>query len=138
MSLRDHAWKPRAALTVWGHFLTVWLTLRRRSLPEAIRRLGGPPRRAPLRLHPAHWSRLNDRLLRAGRFRPRCLLRALVLYRCLRAQGHEAVVVIGLPREAAGKDAHAWVELDGREVGPAPGRAGHVEFVRYPETSPPV
>lgn len=133
MSLRDHAWKPRAALTVWAHLLTVWVALRRRPLPEAIRHLGGPSRLASPRLRPAHWSHLNDRLLRAGPFRPRCLLRALVLYRCLRVQGQDAVVVIGLPREAADEDAHAWVELDGRVVGPAPGRAGHVELVRYPE-----
>ena len=30
------------------------------------------------------------------------------------------------------KDAHAWVELAGVDVGPPPGRNGHVELARYP------
>jgi hypothetical protein len=41
------------------------------------------------------------------------------------------VLVIGLPREAITKDAHAWVELDGTDVGPPPGRAGHEPMARF-------
>jgi hypothetical protein len=59
------------------------------------------------------------------------LFSALVLYRLLRAQGDRAELVIGLPSDARTKDAHAWVELDGVDVGPPPGRSGHLELTRY-------
>ena len=55
-----------------------------------------------------------------------------MLYRLLRRQGDPAELVIGLPASPRDKDAHAWVELDGRDVGPFPGRNGHVELARYP------
>jgi hypothetical protein len=54
-----------------------------------------------------------------------------VLYRLLRSRGEPAELVIGLPREPKDKDAHAWVELDGRDVGPPPGKAGHEQLARY-------
>jgi hypothetical protein len=56
---------------------------------------------------------------------------ALVLFRLLRRQGDPAELVIGLPATAADQNAHAWIELDGRDVGPAPGRNGHVELARF-------
>jgi hypothetical protein len=40
--------------------------------------------------------------------------------------------VIGLPSSPTDKDAHAWVEVRGIDIGPAPGRLGHAELVRYP------
>ena len=40
-------------------------------------------------------------------------------------------LVIGLPREPKDKDAHAWVELHGMDVGPPPGRGLHEELARY-------
>ena len=39
-------------------------------------------------------------------------------------------LVIGLPEQAKDERAHAWVELEGRDVGPPPGRAGHLEMAR--------
>ena len=56
---------------------------------------------------------------------------ALVLYRLLREQGDEPELVIGLPQTAADKDAHAWVELGGVDVGPPPGRGTHEELARF-------
>ncbi len=44
-----------------------------------------------------------------------------MLYRLLREQGDAAELVIGLPKNPADKSAHAWVELDGVDVGPPPG-----------------
>jgi Transglutaminase-like superfamily len=58
------------------------------------------------------------------------LINALVLYRLLREQGDPVELVIGLPEQAADERAHAWVELEGRDVGPPPGRAGHSEMAR--------
>jgi len=77
-------------------------------------------------------SRAVSRGLRIGPWRPRCLLRSLVLYRLLREQGVDAQLVIGLPDRASSPDAHAWVEVDGRDVGPWPGRKGYEELTRYP------
>jgi hypothetical protein len=54
-----------------------------------------------------------------------------VLYRLLREQGDAAVLVVGLPEAAINKDAHAWVELNGIDVGPPPGRAGHEPMARF-------
>lgn len=72
-----------------------------------------------------------DRTLRIGSHRPRCIFNALVLYRLLREQGDPAVLVVGLRPDAITKDAHAWVELDGADVGPPPGRAGHEPMARF-------
>ena len=54
-----------------------------------------------------------------------------MLFRLLRAQGEEPELVIGLPLEPRDRDAHAWIELAGRDVGPPPGKGRHVELARY-------
>ncbi len=59
------------------------------------------------------------------------MLLSLVLFRLLREQGTEAEVVIGLPQHAKDKNAHAWVEVGGVDVGPPPGRGDNIELVRY-------
>jgi hypothetical protein len=84
------------------------------------------PRENPRRL-----SRAVDRILRIGRRQPTCLVSSLVLFKLLREQGDPAEIVIGLPDSPADKDAHAWVELDGVDVGPPPGRSGHAEMARF-------
>ena len=72
-----------------------------------------------------------SRSLGLGPFRARCLFTSMVLFRMLRDQGDDAELVIGLPLEPKDKDAHAWVELGGRDVGPPPGRGRHEELARY-------
>jgi hypothetical protein len=84
------------------------------------------------RYPPALLSRAVYRSLQLGPLRPRCLTSSLVLYRLLREQGDEAEVVIGLPAAARDHAAHAWVELDNRDIGPPPGRRGHAAIARYP------
>ena len=124
--------KLRLAAHVVATFGRVHVALRRRPLPEVIATLGRSggafwPTVRPLRL-----SRTVDRVLRIGRRRPRCLILALVLYRLLRQQGtDEAEVVIGLPIDARDKDAHAWIEIAGVDVGPPPGKGVHQELARY-------
>ena len=44
----------------------------------------------------------------------------------------QAVEAIGLLPSAPNQRAHAWVELDGRDVGPPPGQFGHEEMARLP------
>lgn len=123
---------------VWATAAQVRLSLSRHTLPEAVAALGTPSqrRRRPVAL----LSRAVSRGLRVGSWHPRCLIRSLVLYRLLRAQGDPAELIIALPHQATSHDAHAWVELRGRDVGPLPGGSGYVELTRYPRRAaqPPV
>ena len=128
LSLRE---KVLLATRVWVRFALVSLRVRRQPLPRLVARLtavdGGPPRRHHAS---ATLARAVDRSLRIGSHRPRCLINALVLFRLMREQGDHVELVIGLPEQAADERAHAWVELEGRDVGPPPGRAGHREMAR--------
>lgn len=122
--------KAGIAARAWFWFLAVHVWLRRRDLPGVVARLG----RTTGSRHPVPPVRLGRgvfRALRVGPVRPRCLSNALVLYRLLREQGEPAELVIGLPAEARSSDAHAWVEIDGVDVGPPPGRGAHQELARF-------
>jgi hypothetical protein len=123
--------RVRLAAAVGRDVVAVRRALARHPLPDAIALAGSVPSVG------ATWpvpmlSRAVDRCLIWGPVRTRCLIRAMVLYRLLRRQGAPAQVVIGLQPAAATPDAHAWVEIDGRDVGPYPGRSGHDELARYP------
>lgn len=117
-------------LRTWFTAARVWLLLRRRPVAVVADTLGGLSTRPrqPIRL----LNRAVDRSLRIGTHQPRCLIRSLVLYSLLRSQGDEAELVIGMPEVATSSDAHSWVELDGRDVGPLPGSRGYAELARYP------
>jgi hypothetical protein len=123
---------------VWATAAHVRVGLWRQPLPELVAALGTPTRRKhrPVAL----LSRAVSRGLRIGPWHPRCLIRSLVLYRLLRAQGDPAELILALPRHATSHDAHAWVELGGRDVGPLPGGQGYEELTRYPRQAarPPV
>lgn len=122
--------KARLALRVCRTFASVRIGMRREPLPTFVERLGHT-RPAAVPTYPvARLSRAVDRTLRLGSRRPTCLVSSLVLFRLLREQGEPAELVIGLPAAARTKDAHAWVELGGRDVGPPPGRGDHREFAR--------
>lgn len=126
--------KARLALRIWRSYARVKRGLRRRPLPQLVEALvGTADESAPLR--PRHLGLAVDRALHLGPIRPRCLTSSLVLYNLLREQGDEAVLVIGLPGEARDHAAHAWVELDGLDVGPPPGKGRHVELARYSASS---
>ena len=119
------------ACRTWGLLVAVHVSLRRRPLPDVVRRTAQPATPAARRYQPRRLGRVVGRALTIGSHEPRCLIAALVLYRLLRAQGDAAELVIGLPPEATGQDAHAWVEVDGTDVGPFPGRRTHVELARF-------
>jgi hypothetical protein len=118
---------------VWWSAARVALALRTHSLPGVVSLLGTTRDDQPEA--PALLSRAVARGLRIGPWQPRCLVRSLVLYDLLRSQGEAAQLVIGLPEPTTSWDAHAWVELDGQDVGPAPGAGGHRELLRYPVSS---
>ena len=119
-----------SARSVWLG-ASIWVRLRRAPLPDVIRGLARVDRVRPARARPVRMGLIVSRALRIGRHQARCLYTSLVLFRLLHEQGIDAEIVIGLPREPRDKDAHAWIEIEGRDVGPPPGRAQHVELARY-------
>jgi len=122
--------KVRLAARVWWSFLRVVLRDPREPLPRFVERWGRIPHpRGPWIAPP----RLRGAVLRAlhlGPWRPSCLVNALVLYRLLHEQGDQAELVIGLPVDARDHEAHAWVELDGEDLGPFPG-SHHSPLARF-------
>lgn len=127
----DFPEKVRLAALIGWDFLVVSLGIRLLKLAPLVKRLRRSPRIGIRQLDPERLSRLVDRVLRIGPFRPRCLVLSLVLFRLLRRQGTPAELVIGLSPEARSHEAHAWVEVDGEDVGPPPGRLGHEALARY-------
>jgi Transglutaminase-like superfamily len=123
--------KVRLTLRIWLRFAAVRLTVRRTPLPDLVAGLGRPARPTDARYAPARLSRAVYRSLRLGRRRPTCLVSSLVLFRLLREQGDAAELVIGLPPASGDPIAHAWVELGGQDVGPPPGRGGHLPLARF-------
>ena len=127
----DFGSKARLSVTVWLMFIVVRFHLRRWALPRAVARLGSARSWNGWSRDPAHLGRLVGRLLGIGGLKATCLTRSLVLFRLLRRSGLAVDFVIGMPRVPQSTDAHAWVELDGRDLGPPPGRDGHEELARY-------
>ena len=122
--------KALLAVRVWRVFVRVRIGVARKPLPAFAHELGRAEPRPP-RYAPALMSRAVHRSLAVAGLRPRCLIGALVLYRLLREQGDPAELVIGLPPEPRDQTAHAWVELDGMDVGPPPGRGRHSPIARF-------
>jgi hypothetical protein len=121
----------RLALRIIRTYAVVRRRVAREPLPQLTADLGATAHPSQPRIPPRQLAWAIDRTLRVGSRRPRCIFNALVMYRLLHEQGDAAVLVIGLPQTAASKDAHAWVELDGIDVGPPPGRAGHESMARF-------
>lgn len=123
--------KIRLAFRIWCDLALVHFYLRRLPLPQAVAQLGSGEVRFIQDRDPRHLGRIVARLLQIGPFESRCLIKSLVLFRSLRRSGFPAQLVIGLPTQAETTDAHAWVEIEGRDVGPPPGRGIHQELARY-------
>jgi hypothetical protein len=124
--------KARLVLRIWYLFVYVHYGLRKNELPAFVttlshrRALDSPSDKPPTRLGGIVYKVLN-----VGPLHPRCLIMCLVFFALLRDDGLTPELVIGLPDRPTDREAHSWVELDGRVVGPPPGRSGHVELVRY-------
>jgi hypothetical protein len=114
---------------VWAIVVRWWL--RRLPLSSIVQRLAVVDRRRTQRINAGVLGRGVRRLLSVGPLRARCLVMALVHYRLLREQGDRPELVIGLQDRPLTSDAHAWVEIDGIDVGPPPGRGVHRELLRY-------
>ena len=124
-------WRVRLAVVVALRYLRVRLDLPRVPLPDLVTRYSRAKR------HPRHYPvhtlrRAVDRLLVLPGRPLRCLPRALVLYSLAVEQDHDPRLIVGLPKAAGSSRAHAWVEIDGVDVGPSPGQDGHERLVAYP------
>ena len=119
------------AARVWRSYARVQLLLRRRPLPELVANLGAARRVGLAGLPPERLGRAVQKALTIGGNPPRCLIASLVLYDLLRGDEPRTEIVIGLPSTPTTKDAHAWVEIAGVDVGPPPGRGTHQELARY-------
>jgi Transglutaminase-like superfamily len=122
--------KAQILLRIWRCFLSITLRNPREPLPQFITRLGQAESRREDSIPPMRLRRAILRALHIGPWRPTCLANALVLYRLLREQGDPAELVIGLPVEALTHEAHAWVELNGQDLGPFPG-IHHTALARF-------
>jgi hypothetical protein len=123
--------KVGIVVRAWWYMASIRFALVRRSLPEVVRQVSADAagRRPPVR--PFRLGRIVHRSLTLGPLKTRCLYTSLVTFRMLREQGDPAELVLGLPERPEDKDAHAWVEVDGYDIGPPPGGAGYVELARY-------
>lgn len=106
----------RLLLGAWCDSIFVAAALRLVPVPRLMKpqtsRLPGAP---PLPLERLRW--LVDVARRYAPVPRTCLSDALVLARCLRGEGIEAAVRIGVERHTGGGvRAHAWVEHDGRPL----------------------
>ena len=112
-------------------FVLVHLLLRRMALPDVVAALKKVERRRSYRIDPRRLGRVIYRMLAVGDRRARCLINSLVALRLLLEQGDNAELVIGLPESPADIVAHSWIEIEGVDVGPPPGRGEHEELTRY-------
>lgn len=124
--------RARLAVKIWTRYLEVQRLLRRRlGLPVIVATLKEGPSRPAAYQDPRQLGRSVARALKIGSAQPRCLTMALVHYSLLLDKGLPAELVIGLPASPTSPEAHAWIELDGVDIGPPPGRHGHHEMARY-------
>lgn len=123
--------KIRLALHTWSHFLRTVAQTRREPLPDVVAELETVASGSTIHVDAKRLGRIVAQVLRIGPWRARCLFTSLVLFRLLREQGDRPVLVIGLPANATGTRAHAWIELHGTEVGPPPGSRGHLALARF-------
>ncbi len=128
----DFGEKSILAARIWLWAARINIGLRRHPLPPYVTRIGSMSgNRSKGSRTPQQMSRAVDKTLTVGTLGPRCLVRALVLYRLLKEQGDNPEIVVGLSESPNDHKAHAWVELDGVDVGPKPGRHGHEELARF-------
>lgn len=131
---RSLFFKARIAVHVWTWMARIFVARRRLPLQALVDELWVKTKHDGRfdEIPPRHLGGMvYDALTIRGRG-PRCLSLALVLFAIMRERGLDPSLVIGLPDGSQSTDAHAWVELDGADIGPPPGRGPNVELVRYP------
>jgi len=130
--IRQLVRRARLMTRIWLRYATVKVLLGKgQPLADTIDALRGRTPASPINQEPRQLGRSVVRALRVGRLQPRCLTLALIHMSLLNDNGTPGQLVIGLPDEARSPRAHAWIEIDGVDIGPPPGRHGHQELVRY-------
>ncbi|HEX6300671.1 MAG TPA: lasso peptide biosynthesis B2 protein [Acidimicrobiia bacterium] len=130
--IRHLARRTRLMTRIWLRYATVKVLLgKRQPLADTIDALRRRTPASPIHQEPRQLGRSVVRALRVGRLQPRCLTLALIHMSLLNDNGTPGQLVIGLPDGARSPRAHAWIEIDGVDIGPPPGRHGHQELVRY-------
>lgn len=124
--------KVRLTMRIWLTYLNVRVTLWRGSLPRAVEVLGRGGRPFSPPIDSRRLGAIINKVLKVGPLTPRCLSRSLVLYHLVRQEDASAALLLGLPANPEGHEAHAWVELGGMDIGPPPGGRDHEELARYP------
>ena len=119
------------AAEFWWTLAGVLVWLRRLPLPELVQHLNKVSRVRRRHDDPVRLGQLAAAALRLPGWQARCLLRCLVAYRVIRRQGGEPVLQIGIRPDAVDHETHSWLELDGRDVGPPPGKGNHEVLVTY-------
>ena len=130
--IRQLVRRARLMTRIWLRYATVKVLLGKgQPLADTIDALRRRAPASPINQEPRQLGRSVVRALRVGRLQPRCLTLALIHMSLLNDNGTPGQLVIGLPDEARSPRAHAWIEIDGVDIGPPPGRHGHQELVRY-------
>jgi hypothetical protein len=137
-SKQSLGWRRRVSLAVqiWYWYGRIRLRLGRRTLHELVDWLATPGGTGASPLEPRRLGRIVGRVLPAHYSGATCLTRSLILYRLLHLQGLRPHLVIGLPRQPKDHEAHAWIELDGSDVGPPPGGRLFAPLARYQARTP--
>lgn len=112
-------------------FLVVRQRVYRAPLTETVDYLANIRLRAFMPHPPRRLGRAVDALLRFGGRRPSSLVRALVLFRLLRAQRLPAQLVVEGSHMARRTGGCAWVEVAGVDLGPSPGGRHRSPGFRY-------
>ena len=122
VSARARIRELRYLIGAAGTLVATGFALRLRGLAH-IRRSITFTRASELRqpMRPERIARLLHLAARFGPYRPGCLVRSLALQRLLRRSGIESRLRIGIRKQDATLDAHAWVEHEGRALLEAPG-----------------
>ncbi len=105
------------AVRVYWTWVAVLLRIGRTPLPDLVEQMRGPSR-VSLPWSPQRAVANVARLLRVRNPGARCLVASLVGLRMLSRMGCGAELVIGLPSNPVDHSAHAWLEVDGRDIGP--------------------
>lgn len=130
--IRQFARRARLMTRIWLRYATVKVLLGRgQPLSDTIDALRRRTPASPIDQEPRQLGRSVVRALSVGRLQPRCITLALIHMSLLNDNGTPGQLVIGLPDKARSPRAHAWIEIDGVDIGPPPGRHGHQELVRY-------
>lgn len=120
------------AIRIWALAGLAWWRMKREPLPELVMSWSTTSTTSDSR-SPHRVSHVVDRVLSIGRWQPRCIIRALIVYRLVSERGYKPNLVIGMPIESDTKDTHAWVELAGKDMGPWPGRGDLESLVAFDE-----